>query len=412
MVQRSVYSQAEVPGDGSLPGSWIVDAGFAALLLVCGVRYFAVHVFNFTGVLVLVLGLLAGVAYMVGVVGHPRAQRRRVGILAATAVWFPLVLLAPSFSWAAFALFFAVHRVLPRRVAQWITAAIVAAVCIGLYILSHGEDLGLVLGPLLGGIVLSIVYAQLNRAFEQRNALIDELVATQAQLAEREREAGALTERTRVANELHDTVVQQTASALILLEAAATQSMPRTDQGAEHISNVDTAQQQLGEAREVLRQSLTETRQLMHGLTLPRTPGRSLPHELSELAAANQADFALVGEAVALNDDTEHALLRVAQEALVNVRKHAAASHARITLTYFDDAIALDIADDGKGFQFHPAEPASSGYGLRAMAWRIESLGGAFNVETRPGGGTVVTGQVPLERPQNTSDTSLQGAST
>lgn len=369
--------------DGPIAGMHLtVDIGFAVLLIVCAVRYFTYHPLADGGWTVLLLALGSGIAYAVAAIGPARTRRRAVGVLAATGLWLPLAVIAPSFGWCAFALFFAVHRVLPRGPASLVSAAIVVAVSAGLLLMSRGEDLGLVLGPFFGGLVLFFAYDALDRALENRRRLIAELVEAREQLARSEREAGALAERTRVAGELHDTVVQRTASALLLLE---------TDEAASGRNPAAVA-----DAREVLREALAETRQLMHGLSRARSDDRSLTEMISDLAAQHGAAFSAVGDERPPGEEAAHALLRVAQEALVNAGKHARASAVHVTLTYFDGAVGVDIADDGVGFapEARPADP--DGYGLRAMAWRVESLGGVFSLESAPGHGTVVAGVIPV----------------
>ncbi|WP_449281938.1 sensor histidine kinase [Leucobacter sp.] len=368
------------------PLAWMrltVDIGFAVLLIVCATRYFTYHPLADGGIAVLLLAAGSGAAYAVAAIGPPQALRRRAGVLAATGLWLPLAVIAPSFGWCAFALFFAVHRALSRVTATIVSGAIVVAVSAGLFLMSDGEDLGLVLGPFFGGLVLSFAYDALDRALENRRRLVTELMDAREQLARSEREAGALAERNRVAGELHDTVVQRTASALLLLES-----------GEEAGGRTRAA---VAEAREVLRESLLETRRLLHGLAQPRDDGASFAAAIAELAEQHGAELAVVGDGADPGDEAAHALLRVAQEALVNAGKHARASSLRVTLTFFEGAVGVDIADDGVGFA--PAElPADAGgYGLRAMAWRVEHLGGSFSLESAPGRGTVVAGVVPSE---------------
>ncbi|QIM17777.1 hypothetical protein G7066_02025 [Leucobacter coleopterorum] len=126
-----------------------VDIGFGVLLLVCGVRYFIYHPLTGNGPLILALAICAGVSYAVGVLGRQQPQptasprltsvrsRQGLGLLLATAFWLPLVVLAPSFGWCAFALFFAVHRVLSGRVAAILSFAVVVAVSLGLFFMSR-----------------------------------------------------------------------------------------------------------------------------------------------------------------------------------------------------------------------------------------------------------------------------------
>ena len=96
------------------------------------------------------------------------------------------------------------------------------------------------------------------------------------------------------------------------------------------------------------------------------------------------------------------ALLRSAQEALSNIRKHAEARRVRITLSYMDDIAVLDVADDGKGFgPFHLEREVGAddrgGFGLTAMRERIEHLGGVLLVESAPGRGTTLAMELPIE---------------
>lgn len=182
-----------------------VDLGFGILMAVSVFRYFSNHPFDGVGVWALALAVGSTLAYAAAVLGADRGKRQTIGILTATALWLPLAVIAPSFSWCAFALIFAVYRVLPRRQATVTSAGIVVAVSTGLLIMSDGQDLGLVLGPFFGGIVVSTAYVALDRTLENRRHLTDELLATREQLARTERDAGALAERGRFASELHDT---------------------------------------------------------------------------------------------------------------------------------------------------------------------------------------------------------------
>lgn len=377
-----------------------VDIGFAILLVVCGVRYFTHHELAGAGVLALVLAIGAGASYAVAVLGRSGVvapartsalvgTRQGIGLLTATTFWLPLVVIAPSFGWCAFALFFAVHRVLSGWVAFGLSALIVVAVSLGLLIMSNGQDLGLVLGPFFGGMVLASAYGALDRAAQTQRGLIDELIDTRQQLARSERDAGALAERERVAGELHDTVVQRTASALLLLES-------------DQLQGGDTSPAVL-RARDALRESLVETRRLVHGLADPALAAASLPAILGAEAAAAGASFEVDGVERAVSTPVLHALQRVVQEALVNAGKYAQADRTQVTLTFFNDEIGVDIADDGVGFASgvadddadDVADAVSGGFGIRAMTWRLQNLGGRLTIESHPGEGTVVAALVP-----------------
>ncbi|UCR87941.1 sensor histidine kinase [Mycetocola spongiae] len=371
-----------------------VDLGFAVLLGICAARYFSRH--SATGIGLVVVILVAGVAlsYAAAVLGGRRARedaplagairlRRGVGILISVGLWIPLTIIAPSFAWCAFALFFAVHRVLRGRVALWVSLLIVVSVSVGLLLMSRGDDPGLVLGPLVGGLVLAYAFSALESALAAERSLNSELIEARSRLAQAERSAGALIERNRMASELHDTVVQRTASALMLLETEDLTGGSSSDA--------------LVEAKSALRESLIETRQLMHGLTSPRAED-ALADTLREIAEEFGARFELHGSVAAVSTPIAHALQRVSREALQNTRKHAGADAVLLMLVFSPGVVQAIVSDNGTGFD--PAAAASpdssGGFGLRAMAWRMSTLGGTLSVDSSPGAGTRIFASVPL----------------
>jgi signal transduction histidine kinase len=98
------------------------------------------------------------------------------------------------------------------------------------------------------------------------------------------------------------------------------------------------------------------------------------------------------GTARPSDPEAEFALLRAAQEALANVARHAHATRVGLTISYMESEVALDVRDDGVGF-----DPVSvdHGFGLVAMRQRIAALSGTLQVESEPGGGTAVSACVP-----------------
>ncbi|MGO3884734.1 MAG: sensor histidine kinase [Mycetocola sp.] len=388
------------------PGrSWWVDAtvdvGFALLLLVCTLRYFSNHDLAGQGTVVLALAVGVTVTYAFAVLAR-RGRGETAGLLLASLLWVPLVVLAPSYGWCAFALFFAVHRVLRGWAALGASLVIVVSVSVGLLLMSQGQDLGLVLGPLFGGTVLSLVYRALEQSLDEQRTLLAEVVATRSQLAEAAREAGAQAERSRVASELHDTAVQRTASALLLLETADRVGDPSADRSAVH------------QARDVLRDALAQTRRVLHGF--PQGDGErrvSFTSGLAELTAEHGAALTVTGDGAEPAPALAHALLRVVQEALINVRKHAgdpASSddepvRAQVTVDGDSATVRVRITDHGRGFFVADGEKggASQGYGIRAMRWRVESLGGTLHIESSEGAGTTVTATVPRDGQRGTA---------
>lgn len=104
----------------------------------------------------------------------------------------------------------------------------------------------------------------------------------------------------------------------------------------------------------------------------------------------------VTGDPRPLHAEVETTLLRVAQEALANVSKHAAsATRVGLTLSYMDDVVVLDVRDDGCGFTLGAADSSdASGFGLIAMRQRVTRLAGEFVIETAPGQGTGISATV------------------
>ena len=87
--------------------------------------------------------------------------------------------------------------------------------------------------------------------------------------------------------------------------------------------------------------------------------------------------------------------MRIAQEALSNVARHAAASRVVVTLSYLGDAVTLDVDDDGVGFDGQPRPRVDGGFGLPGMRERIAAAGGTLAIESVPGRGTTIAASVP-----------------
>jgi signal transduction histidine kinase len=103
--------------------------------------------------------------------------------------------------------------------------------------------------------------------------------------------------------------------------------------------------------------------------------------------------FEVCGPGRPLPPTAEVVLLRAAQEALANVRKHARAAEVRVILAYEPHSVRLDVRDDGAGFD--PGR-VNGGFGLRGMRSRILQVGGSLLVRARPGAGTSLSVEVPV----------------
>ncbi|MEO3855267.1 sensor histidine kinase [Acrocarpospora sp. B8E8] len=240
-------------------------------------------------------------------------------------------------------------------------------------------DLVLFFGVTLITVTFALVFgpwiAAIIHQSQDRANLIAELEASRAEVARLSAESGALAERERLAGEIHDTLAQGFTSIIMLIQAAQSRPDP-----ARHLElAVQTA-----------RENLAEARGLIAALAPAQLDGSTLDDALRRLTERLGEETGLTvactveGESRPLPPSTEVVLLRTAQEGLANVRRHAAASAARLSLRYAPDQVALTIEDDGTGFD--PA--ASTGYGLRGMRTRIEQQGGTLTVTSAPGAGT------------------------
>lgn len=110
------------------------------------------------------------------------------------------------------------------------------------------------------------------------------------------------------------------------------------------------------------------------------------------------AELTVVGEPVPVGEAVETALVRAAQSSLANVAQHARARRCRVTLTWLDGEVALDVADDGAGAVGCTSTAGGTGVGLAGLRERVAGVGGEVSVESAPGEGTVVAVRVPLGR--------------
>ena len=250
--------------------------------------------------------------------------------------------------------------------------------------------------------VFSVVFGSwINRIIDQskeRADLIEQLERTRAELAEANREAGRLAERDRLASEIHDTIAQGFTSIVMLVQAAEAVIGETMIGEAVFADNGERVRKQLDLIGRTARENLAEARALVAGLAPAALAAASLADALARLAdrAAEEsglrAEFEVLGTPRPVGTRAEVVLLRVCQEALANVRRHATAANVAVTLSYADEHVALAVSDDGAGFD--PDQP-TSGYGLRGMRARVHEIGGELTVRSAAGTGTTVTAEVP-----------------
>ncbi|GID98376.1 two-component sensor histidine kinase [Amorphoplanes digitatis] len=291
----------------------------------------------------------------------------------------------PTVSYLLFALSPLIFMVLGIR------PAIVAVVCANLLPLAAGWlhfGAGFLthLGPIfvMSAAVAVWLGVWINRMSEQsaeRAALIAELESSRAEVARLSHEAGVAAERTRLAGEIHDTLAQGFTSIITLLQAA--------DPGL--------ADERLALAVRTARENLAESRSLVAALAPSALAAGSLPDAVRRQTArfteetGTAATCRITGTARALPTAVEVVLLRAAQEALANARRHADAENVAVLLAFGADRVRLVVRDDGRGF-----EPATAhGFGVAGMRARAEQVNGTVTVHSDPGTGTVVEVEVP-----------------
>jgi PAS domain S-box-containing protein len=208
------------------------------------------------------------------------------------------------------------------------------------------------------------------------------------------RELAVLGERNRMAREIHDTLAQGFTGIILQLEAAEQAQEGNPADVAEHIYR----------AKNLARNSLQEARRSVWDLlphTLEQLPlDAALREEVSKFSAEGhaKASFELVGNRKELSSETQTALLRICQESLGNIKKHANAAKVSVTLTFTQDTVCLGIKDDGEGFD--PAQLSGmneqGGFGLTGMEQRAKLLKGTLEVKSHLGQGTLVEARIPI----------------
>jgi signal transduction histidine kinase len=340
-------------------------------------------------------------------VGEERPRLVLVWLTGLLAVWFVLAGIHPVFFSLLLVLYPQVFRHLRLSLAIP-TAVALSAVVVWREVLASGRPLSENWGPVIGGL-MSVVFGSLfaiwiTRIIEQsyeRRQLIEQLEATRGELAAAEREAGRLAERQRLARDIHDTLAQGFVSIVLQLQAAESE-LPE---------EAEAARRHLERARRTARDNLAEARRLVWDLRPAPLRAASLGDALGRLAGrlaeetGISATATVTGTPRPLSADAEVTLLRVTQEALANVARHAAADRVALTLSYMDGEAALDVRDDGVGFA--PSSPqdgagpggagGNGGLGLPGMRERVEALGGRLAVESAPGRGTTIAVTVPTE---------------
>ncbi len=246
--------------------------------------------------------------------------------------------------------------------------------------------------PLCAFAVGSAISLSMHRAealnAEQRR-LIEQLRETRRHLAASERSQGILEERARVSGEIHDTLAQGFTSIVLLSRAAK-----RSGVSGGELSTIET----------IAQQNLDASRRLIDAMGPPELEVASLQDALRRHVSSEvcdvPAELRVVGTPRPLPGAVEVTILRAAQELTANVVTHADAARIDVTLTYLDDAVALDVSDDGAGFapgQVADRGELTGGQGLDTLARRVESLAGRLTIESHDQQGSVLSVIIPAE---------------
>jgi signal transduction histidine kinase len=205
-------------------------------------------------------------------------------------------------------------------------------------------------------------------------------------------EALELAERDRqlLGYDLHDAVVQELTAAAMLLEAAGRQANFASNESRENYEG----------ALRLLRDGIAAARQIISTLTAAPSHDDDLPAALSRLVDRFRAELRMPvrldcrADHLTLPRSATHLLLRIAQESLHNIRKHARATEVEVALVRRDDCLELAIADNGVGFE--PASVPAGHFGLEGIRARARALGARLVFDTAPNHGTRIVVQLPL----------------
>jgi signal transduction histidine kinase len=237
------------------------------------------------------------------------------------------------------------------------------------------------------------------KTFDAEDQALIELLAahaaiaiTNARLYEQSRELSILSERNRLALELHDVVSQKLFSLMLTAEAAS----------AQIDSDPVAASAQIDRLRALAREALDELRTLILGLRPPELERDGLEgalrKELEMLGRVHGVEIELEvdrrgaranGDGAAVQ--REFAILRIAHEALHNAVRHARAEHVTVRLSERGERLTVEVSDDGIGFDPGRAELRSRHLGLTSMEERARELGGRLEIRSSPGAGTTVS---------------------
>lgn len=285
------------------------------------------------------------------------------------------------------------------RLLKWLTALLVPGTIILIYELARQEALEHLLPALpsqygtfvVWGLVLLITYLFSTFVFR----VVDRL---QGQALARGRDVATLRavleERARLSRELHDGFAQLVAFLLVRIDTVT--DLVAAQRKPEALAELERMRSSTDDLYQDVREAITELRTEVAQRGLPAT----LREYVEEYEERHAITVSLHGEdaAGALSSVASYQLLRIVQESLANVRKHASAHHAWIEFdARTDRQLHVVIGDDGLGFDPSATEHKPRSFGLASMRERAEGLGGQLTIESQRGRGTRILVQLPIE---------------
>ena len=240
------------------------------------------------------------------------------------------------------------------------------------------------------GLSATIIEARQSRG--RAEELLGDLETAHAELeryAERVRELTLTEERARMAREIHDSVGHHLTAVKLQAEAAIKMAEKRPKQALE----------QMVQARDLAADAFEEVHRSVRALGSPPAGEKSGAGALRRLVHSFDGtgfdiSFRVEGEEKLLPEETELVLYRALQECLTNAARHSGARSIEASLSYGDESVKLEVADDGLGAK---EEIKIGGLGLPALRERVKALGGAFVAENAPEGGFAVKIKLPLQ---------------
>jgi signal transduction histidine kinase len=347
------------------------------------------------------VGLLDAVLVPLTTLPIALRRYRPLSVLAVTVVAETLLLLFSSRVQVPLGVIVALYTVASRcerpvsiRAAEWVALPITVGVAVS----SEGH-----VGRVIPELALFAIAWVVGDNIRTRRAYLAELEARAARL-EREREErderAVAEERTRIARELHD-VIAHNVSVMVVQASAGEELFDRDPARArESLSSVAaTGRAALAELRRLLGVIRAEEENEVGPAYAPQ-PGIAYLDELIRQVQETglAVELSVLGEPRELPEGVGLCAYRIVQEALTNTLKHAHASHAEVSVRYVDDALELQVVDDGRGSAGVNGDGKAGGHGLIGMRERVALFGGELTARPRrTADGYEVRARLPLE---------------